>query len=784
MIRRCLLIALLVTTAAGAQPVGPVGRPERPSQRSQAVPSDRVDAAMSRGTRYLLKQIQDSGQVADEYQATNPRFGGRTALAVYALLRAGADPEDEPALARAIAWTRQAKLWGTYAVGFRAAAMGELKDDAATDLLSRDAAWLVQAASDNGAYSYTSAGGQAITDYDNSNAHIAAFGVWTAASRGIDVPLEYWQQTSRHWLSEQQDNGGWGYRQRPGPEGPTAQAYGSMTAAGVATLAVCRDFLGRQAYIRCKPAPHAEEMARGLAWLEKRFSPQLNPGKGVEWYYYWLFCVQRVGGLTGRRNLGDSDWYADGVRQLLRRQHTDGSWGYGPRVESTAFAMLFLAQGRAPRLLSKVRTPGRWNARPHDAANLVRWLSYTYERPLGWQVIDLDAELGDWDDARILYISGAGPVLMSDRQVARLRQFVLRGGLILSEAADNNGDFTMDMHRIYQRMFPEYRMEQIERNDPQHPIYTLQFANTRPKGLYAVSNGVRPLAIHAPQQLSLAMELGPGRRQRAEFNLMANLYLYLTEMGAAAPRGQATWEDAAPQPTGRTARPMRKARLARLRHKGNWNPEPLAFRQLTRMLADEQNIELTLSEPLAPSELRDKNWPIAHITGTGKLELSEADIAALRAYLADGGKLIAEAAGGSPEFARAMLATAGDLLDKGRLLDVPQSSPLYREGPYDLRAVAYRRGAFETRPIDARQPRLQAIYVEHLPRIILSLEDISGGLVGYPLYGMRGYRPTSARRLMANLVLHFQPTSEAEATAGTVDLDADADTAVEAMPRP
>ncbi len=779
--RLTAFILLLMTSSAWAQnAVGPVGRPIRKPQPAASVDAPAVAQAIQRGKAYLLEQIGESGKVEGEYPPENPRFGGRTVVTIYALLQTGVDPDKNERLARAIDWAIQADLNGTYAVGFRAAAMSLLKDERTAPLLQRDAEWLIRAAGPQGRYTYTPIRDEDISgDYDNVNGHVAALGVWSAQGRGIEVPLAYWQRIQRHWLAEQQPDGGWGYRLREGENGPTAQTYGSMTAAGVATLHECLDSLGRDHFLTCKPLPHGEAIDRGMAWLEQNFSARLNPKKGVEWYDYWLFGLQRVGTLTGRQLIGETDWYAAGAAELLRRQHSDGSWGYGVRVDSTAFSIMFLSHGQAPTLLSKVSHAGRWNARPRDAANLVRWLGYTYERRLGWHVIDINADVHSWDAARVLYFSGAGPIVLSDEQIARLREFVQRGGLILSEAACDNGDFTMDMHRIYQRMFPEYRLESLDRIEANHPLYSLQFTGVRPRRLYAVHNGVRPLAIHSPQDLSLSLELGPGETGRPTFELMANLYLYLTDMGSTSPRGAATWQQAS------LFVPKQTLRIARIKHAGNSNPEPLAFDRLALMLAHQQQIKLEVSAPLDPTELSADDWPVAHITGTKAFELSDAQIVALKNYLADGGTLISDAAGSSGAFAAAFLNLVGRLVSTGKLRDVPAGAPMYRDGPYDVSDVRYRRGTFTAPGGDPpTRPRLQAVYIDDEPRIIYSLVDISGGLVGYPLHGLRGYAPESARQVMANLLIYLHNRRISAAADGQtplpthVDLDDDADATV------
>ena len=47
------------------------------------------------------------------------------------------------------------------------------------------------------------------------------------------------------------------------------------------------------------------------------------------------------------------------------------------------------------------------------------------------------------------------------------------------------------------------------------------------------------------------------------------------------------------------------------------------------------------------------------------------------------------------------------------------------------------------------------IYFGQRPGVIYSPEDLTAGLVGYPIKGMEGYVPRDARRLMVNLLFHL-----------------------------
>ncbi len=57
---------------------------------------------------------------------------------------------------------------------------------------------------------------------------------------------------------------------------------------------------------------------------------------------------------------------------------------------ATSFALLFLAKGRAPVLINKLRhgPAGDWNNDPDDIRNIVNIVSRNWKSLLTWQVVD------------------------------------------------------------------------------------------------------------------------------------------------------------------------------------------------------------------------------------------------------------------------------------------------------------------------------------------------------------------------------------------------------------
>ena len=217
---------------------------------------------------------------------------------------------------------------------------------------------------------------------DLSNTQFAALGLRAARLAGLKVPAKAWSALLRATLSyrtalEQLDvtwkpglsrtyrmpARGFGYTPGRGP------ASGSMTAAGVATLQICRNGLDRK-LSKGDDRSSREGMDLGLNWLAGHFSVTQNPGRKV-WLHYYLYGLERVGSLLGRENIGDHVWYEEGARQLVKTQGARGSWRGGAPDPSTCFALLFLRRATRPTPRNEERRVYRYAAdTPENGAGL------------------------------------------------------------------------------------------------------------------------------------------------------------------------------------------------------------------------------------------------------------------------------------------------------------------------------------------------------------------------------------------------------------------------------
>jgi hypothetical protein len=174
-----------------------------------------------------------------------------------------------------------------------------------------------------------------------------------------------WQRLARGTLRYRCDDGGFAYV--AGPAGST----GSMTAAGVGTLAICEARL-RLADALSKELADEIATARsgGMRWLTHAFSVETNPRSGA-WHYYYLYGLERVGAFCGAARIGAHDWYGLGAAHVLAAQGEDGSWARGADRSETCFALLFLRRATATDARHRGPLTGERPEREDDGAALV-----------------------------------------------------------------------------------------------------------------------------------------------------------------------------------------------------------------------------------------------------------------------------------------------------------------------------------------------------------------------------------------------------------------------------
>ena len=297
----------------------------------QAVDQEAIDEALDRGGAYLVQCYAPPARGPRERPREVERSGQR-ALSLYAMLAAGVSPDD-PSARRLLLSLSTDSITQTYDIGCTILALSKCDPLEHLGWISELAHELIRIQEEEGDWGYPDH-----TIIDLSNTQYAALGLWKAAQYGVEVPDDVWQRLALRVLEYQSDVGGFEYLAIG--QGGT----GSMTTAGVGTLAICEMELGKRGLMRGQIAERLRTaQQRGVDWLDANFKVTANPGGGG-WLYYYLYGLERMGAWTGRTHIGDHDWYLEGAEHLLKLQQESGGWG---DVTQTAFAILFLERATA-----------------------------------------------------------------------------------------------------------------------------------------------------------------------------------------------------------------------------------------------------------------------------------------------------------------------------------------------------------------------------------------------------------------------------------------------------
>jgi hypothetical protein len=808
--RRTQLLALVVAVGA----VTPSFL-RADTNRIIAQPSpDAVKATMTKAVDFLLgKKLKDNFEVhGAPWIVSGPNTGGETAIVAYALLHAGRSLNDarlEPNSAEmkpVLAYLAGVKQDGTYAAGLTALALDFLpKSDTKLALFKESGTYLLNAPNENpktktinGGYSYNlpltrqqqlAAAQKLMTDLqnrlkeataagdndrvsiinssiateqkhidtltasvktggangplwgtpDNSNSQYGVLGAWAMERSGIDVPTSYWHMEDQYWRTNQQPDGGWHYQAKDDKPSLT------MSVAGLASLYIISEFTNPG--LRLEPVPDPQ-IDKALAKVTADYTTSSS--------LYYLYGVERVGLASGLKFFGTHNWFREGASALVKSQHATGSFTGGfsgaTAVNSTAYALLFLARGRNPIPFNKLQYDGPWNARAWDDANLVEWMGDAYEKEFNWQVVNLQVDPEEWMDSPILLITGSKELKFAPADKAKIKKFVEMGGMIFSTSDGATGAFDRSIHALMKELFPDYAPLVLKKDSVffdgelrTKPVVQIPMA-------VGLSNGVRYLWVHTPTDMG-ASWAKRSYQKVADFQLPLNVYFYAESMDTSRTR----LEDPVIRPG--KGRLVRKATIARLDLGDHADPEPFAIERL-KLIAAADGLCAADTSTVQATELPGKKPTLTLLTGTGRFKPSADEAAALQKYLADGGTLLADAAGGNAEFTQSMVEMAPQIVPGGTVEDVPATDKMLDgsvPGAAAIKAAVFRKYArlkTHARSGDMTDVRLRGIKIGNRWAVIFSEYDITSGLLGTDTWGINGYAAETAEAIARDVLMY------------------------------
>jgi hypothetical protein len=731
-----------------------------------AVTRDEVERSIREGVRYLKsrQRIDGSWPEADDEART-----GMTSLAALALLTAGESP-DSPTITSALKFLRgfdPRTLNSVYSVSLQTMVFAAAKPKDDLIRIGANVAWLEEAQLKPGdppwpgSWSYKNT---RTRQGDNSNSQYALLALNAAAELNVPVKPETWTLARTYWKSQQHRDGSWAYN----PLNGNSDSTGSMTCAGLSSLIITgmKRFQGQETIkgdqiSRCGEGAADPDVQRAINWLSQNFRVGQNIGVGLQWKYYYLYGLERAGRLSGVRFFGSHDWYREGAEELVHQQDKFQGFWRGGMVESepmiaTSFSLLFLAKGRSPVLVNKLRHgPGPdWNNDVDDIRNLVGLVSKDWEHLLTWQVVDPSvASLEDMLQAPIAYFNGHEAPTFSAEGKKRLREFVDQGGFIFAEACCGRKEFDRGFRDLMAELFPEGDF-QLQPLGAEHAIWRAKWPlSPDAHPLWGIEHGCRTVVVYSPDDLSCywnQMENQPGLpRVVLSQRIGQNVIDYAT--GREIPADKLSTPEVK-QFKGEIAK-RGALRIAKLRHAGEWNIAPLAIPNLTTTLRDKLKFDVVISQKdLIATDPNIANYPLIYLHGRAAISFNEEDKAALRKHLEPGGgTLFADAACGSTSFDATFRKFVAELLPNNPLVPIPRTDDIYaKKTYYDLADCQYTKAAGGGKDY----PQLEGVKINGHWAIIYSKLDIGCALERHAGLDCKGYSFESAIRIASNIVIY------------------------------
>lgn len=803
---RTWLVAMIVWLAAataGGQDYGPdiapidpaevvkTAPPTEGTQRGQqsgaaqgvdlqapSISEETVEKAIQLKVKYLYDSMTPQGTwensaVRDE---TNDRdFGGRTALAVLALLYAGEDWKGDK-LRKPLVFLTETEFKGTYVTGIRSSLWSKIKDPKFRELLKTDAQFLIDAMTRrdgtiNGFFSYAKPGASA---GDHSNTQYGVLGLRDAALRGIEIEPKYWEAIEQHMIDLQYPDGGWAYVTTRGAG--DREPYGNMTVACLANLYITLDRLGSgyegrfngKAAKGCGHRKPTEAIEKGKAWLDVHLPGDMRTRMSL----YYLYGLERCANASGRKSFGGLNWFEEGAKRIIATQQPDGSHGEHGLQVGTSWALLFLSKGRGAVLFNKLDTGADWQNDPVDIPNLSTWCGDELEQRINWQVIDIKDDVHTWLDAPVLFFNGHNAPKFTDEQKKKLRLYTDSGGTLVAEACCSSDEFTRGFRQLAKEIWPEWELQMLDRK---HPVITEAHYTIKeelPRAFH-INDGCRSRVFLITEDASCAWHQNATTTYRHYFQFGMNLARYASDKRMLRNRlFFQRWEldelRAKGKPVPEITAERGKIRLADWPTDGRRLTDIRGLRHLAESLDTDCNLTLDLTT-LNDQNLGDLGGvKILHLSGHHTFTVSDENLAKLKAFIDGGGLIWADAQCGRKEFDESFQKLLKKLLPSSALREVLKVDPLLtgqglsRDG-FDVTRVIYKRAL----KFNTFTPVVQEVRLDGRRVVVYSPLDLTCGLDGHFCWDCHGPERNDCLKMAANIVLSAMGSGDVEKPAET-----------------
>jgi hypothetical protein len=408
----------------------------------------------------------------------------------------------------------------------------------------------------------------------------------------------------------------------------------------------------------------------------------------------------------------------------------------------------------------------QWESYKNDASNLVQAANTRLADGNNYQyaTAPLASEGFDPLDIPILYMTGDYDFVLRDSEVTNIREFVLKGGTFIFNAARGREEFVRAVIREMRRVFPDRGFVKLPAD---HPVFNshsrISDANTLMNGVesvqtlpaYSIDIGTRAAVIMVPYGLGTAwsgQEYNPSGRHivgEGAIRFGVNLIAYVlgsTEYGRFLAQEF-------PEYGGGSGKGD-LFRFAQVRYKGSWSLNPGLQNSIAGGLHENTGIGVDYA-PYAVS-LDDPGvsaFPLLFMTGHYDFEFSAEEQKGLGEYLNRGGTLVVSAAAGLKPFDIAFRRELKRLFPENELVAIPPSHAVFMAGWNPVQDVEYTPAVLRDEP-ELKTPQFYGLFINQRLAVIYTPYDLMSGLNRESNSYAKGVESRDALRLTLNLITY------------------------------
>lgn len=407
-----------------------------------------------------------------------------------------------------------------------------------------------------------------------------------------------------------------------------------------------------------------------------------------------------------------------------------------------------------------------WNATPNDVNNLLRTMAEQTDAHYQMEVKDLREISTDPEHNPVLYRSGHYLFEYTESERAKLREYLLAGGMIVYNTGLGSAPFYRSVVAELKKIFPEQPLQRLTSDHPIfHAYYDVDqveytpavqkagFAGNEP-WFDAIEINCRVVALVSRWGLAVGWQ-GEVRDEYQAYKPLSaqrlgmNILTYASVMRA--------WSKNAAQSmrfVDEKSNPGDQVSVAQIMYDGAWKTRHAGLSVLLQTFNRKTGVPVTFGhKELRLTDPSVFDSPLLYLTGHEYFTLSEKEQANLRLYLENGGFLFAEACCGRKGFDLAFRNAMKSVLPGGQLEHIPTTDTLFLE-PNQISSVGVTAAMMERDGAAVIAPRLLGIEIDGQYGVIYSQLGLAGGWEMSQSPYARGFSDIGSIQLGQNVLMY------------------------------